>query len=142
MCPSFYNLLAATWAQFHQRSMYSFYACRAQKRKKDSQVIISLFTLSGSTTMKAECKYVGEIDTSQINVSLGIPCKMRGCFVDDDSTSNKKIRSTCRNLKKCIIEKPRSKDSADLKLFCQTVFLILYNISNKQKTVLLPFFTY
>ena len=27
------------WAQFHQRSTYSFYACRSQKRKKDSQVV-------------------------------------------------------------------------------------------------------
>ncbi len=32
--------------QFHQRSMYSFYACRAQKHKKDSQVI-SLFYAFG-----------------------------------------------------------------------------------------------
>jgi len=48
-------------AQFHQRSMYSFYARGAQKRKKDSQVI-SLFTLLGSTSVKAERKYVGEIE--------------------------------------------------------------------------------
>jgi len=41
--------------------MYSFYAHGAQKRKKDSQVI-SLFTLSGSTRVKAERKYVGEIE--------------------------------------------------------------------------------
>jgi len=57
-----YLLLDVTWAQFHQRSTYSFNACEAQKRKKDSQVI-SLFTLSGSTSVKAERKYVGEIDT-------------------------------------------------------------------------------
>ncbi len=50
------------WAQFHQRSTSSFYAHRAQKCKKDSQVI-SLFTLSVSTIVKAERKYVGEIDT-------------------------------------------------------------------------------
>ncbi len=50
------------WAQFHQCSTYSFYARGTQKRKKDSQVI-SLFTLSGSTRVKAERKYVGEIDT-------------------------------------------------------------------------------
>jgi len=47
--------------QFHQCSMYSFYARGAQKRIKDSQVI-SLFTLSGSKSIKAERKYVGEIE--------------------------------------------------------------------------------
>jgi len=39
-------------AQFHQRSMYSFYARRSQKRKKDSQVV-NLFTLLRSTSIKA-----------------------------------------------------------------------------------------
>ncbi len=48
-------------AQFHQCSMYSFFAHRAQKRKKDYQVI-SLFTLSGSRSVKPERKYVGEIE--------------------------------------------------------------------------------
>jgi len=47
--------------QFHQRSTYSFYTRGAQKRKKDSQVI-SLFMLSGSASVKAECKYVVEIE--------------------------------------------------------------------------------
>jgi len=47
--------------QFHQPSTYSFYARGAQKRKKDSQVI-GLFMLSGSTSVKVERKYVGEID--------------------------------------------------------------------------------
>ncbi len=50
------------WAQFHQRSKYRFYARGTQKRKKDSQVI-SLFTFLWSTSVKAERKYVGEIDT-------------------------------------------------------------------------------
>ncbi len=49
------------WAQFHQRSTYSFYARGAQKCKKDSQVI-SLFMLLGSTRVKAERKCVGEIE--------------------------------------------------------------------------------
>jgi len=54
-------------AEFHQRSRYSFQACGAQKRKKDSQVV-SLFTLLGSTSVKAEYKYVGEIEPgSQLN---------------------------------------------------------------------------
>jgi len=35
----------------------AFYAPGAQKRKKDSEVI-SLFTLSGSTKVKAERKYI------------------------------------------------------------------------------------
>jgi len=35
--------------------------CGAQKRKKDSQAI-SLYTLLGSTSVKAEREYVGEID--------------------------------------------------------------------------------
>jgi len=50
------------WGQFHQHYTYSFYARGAQKRKKDSQVV-SLFTLLGSTSVKAERKYVDEIDT-------------------------------------------------------------------------------
>jgi len=52
---------AEIWAEFHQRSTYSFHAHGAQKRKKDSQVF-SLFTLLGSTHVKAERKYVGEIE--------------------------------------------------------------------------------
>jgi hypothetical protein len=40
---------------------YSFHARGAQKRKKDSQVA-SLFMLLGSTSVKAERKYVGEIE--------------------------------------------------------------------------------
>jgi hypothetical protein len=49
------------WAQFHQHSTYSYYTRGAQKSKKDSKVII-LFTLSGSTSVKAERKCVGEIE--------------------------------------------------------------------------------
>jgi len=48
-------------AEYYQRSMYSFYTHGAQKHKKDSQVF-SLFTLLGSTSVKAERKYVGEIE--------------------------------------------------------------------------------
>ncbi len=44
-------------AEFHQRC---FHARGAQKFKKDSQVV-SLFTLLGFTSIKAEHKYVGEI---------------------------------------------------------------------------------
>jgi len=51
-----------TWGRFHQLSTYSFYAQGAQMREKDSQVV-SIFTLSGSTSVKAERKCVGEIDT-------------------------------------------------------------------------------
>jgi hypothetical protein len=51
-----------TWGRFHQLSMYSFHAQGAQMREKDSQVV-SIFTLSGSTGVKAERKCVGEIDT-------------------------------------------------------------------------------
>ena len=52
-----------TRAQFHQCSTDSFYAHRAQKHKKGSQVI-SLFMLLGSTLAKATRKYVGEIDSN------------------------------------------------------------------------------
>jgi len=48
-------------AEFHQCSTYSFHARGAQKRKKNSQVV-SLFMLWGSTSLKAESKYVGEIE--------------------------------------------------------------------------------
>ncbi len=48
-------------AEFHQRSTCSFHTRGAQKRKKDSQVV-SLFTLLGYTSVKAECIYVGEIE--------------------------------------------------------------------------------
>ena len=37
-------------AQFHQRSTYSFYACRSQKRKKDTY---DLTVFLGSTSVKA-----------------------------------------------------------------------------------------
>jgi len=50
-----------TGAEFNQRSTYRFHARGAQKRKKDSQVV-SLFTLLGSMSVKAERKYVGEIE--------------------------------------------------------------------------------
>jgi len=33
-----------TWAQFHQRSTYSFYALRSQKHKKDNQVVNLFYT--------------------------------------------------------------------------------------------------
>jgi hypothetical protein len=49
--------------QFHQLSTYSFYARGAQMREKESQVV-SLFTLSGSTSVKVEHKYLGEIEPS------------------------------------------------------------------------------
>jgi len=54
----------ATRAEFHQCSTYSFHMSGAQKRKKDSQ-IVSLFTLLGSTSLKAERKYVGEIGNKE-----------------------------------------------------------------------------
>jgi hypothetical protein len=56
-----YKLQYQFRAEFHQRSTYSFHVCGAQKRKKDSQVV-SLFTLLGSTSVKAERKYVVEIE--------------------------------------------------------------------------------
>jgi hypothetical protein len=48
-----------SWAQFTQYSTYSFYMRGAQKHKKESQVIISIFTLLGFMSVKAERKYVG-----------------------------------------------------------------------------------
>jgi hypothetical protein len=62
-----------SWAEFHQHSTYSFHTRGAQKRKKDSQVV-SLFTLLGSTRVKAEGKYVGEIDSWFLSLS-NIPLK-------------------------------------------------------------------
>ncbi len=47
-------------AQFHQRSMYSFYARRSQKRKKDSQVV-NLFYAFGIYERKSCTKNVDEI---------------------------------------------------------------------------------
>ncbi len=52
-------------SEFHQRFTYSFHARGAQKRKKDSQVV-SLFTLLGSSSVKAERKYVGEIEPTNV----------------------------------------------------------------------------
>jgi len=52
-------------SEFHQRFTYSFHARGAQKRKKDSQVV-SLFTLLGSSSVKAERKYVGEIEPTKV----------------------------------------------------------------------------
>jgi len=52
--------------RFHQLSTYSFYVQGAQMHEKYSQVV-SIFMLSGSTSVKAERKYVGEIDTRCVN---------------------------------------------------------------------------
>jgi len=72
------------WCQFHQRSTYSFCACRSQKRKK---ILLShkyLFTLSGSASVKAvrrtlmksspalikaAHKHVGKIDPRSSGIS-------------------------------------------------------------------------
>jgi len=43
---------SGTWCQFHQHSMYNFYACRSRKRKKDWQ-LDCLFTLLGSVRVKS-----------------------------------------------------------------------------------------
>jgi len=56
------EIFKAFWGRFHQLSTYSFYARGAQMREKDSQVV-SIFTLLGSTSVKAEHKCVGEIDS-------------------------------------------------------------------------------
>ncbi len=45
-----------SWAQFHQCSTYSFYACRSQKSKKILMTCLYFFTLLGSTSVKAEHK--------------------------------------------------------------------------------------
>ncbi len=51
-----------TVAQFHQRSMYSFYARRSQKRKKILMTYLYFFTLLGFMSLKALCKNIGKID--------------------------------------------------------------------------------
>ena len=48
--------------RFHQRFMHSFYAHGSQKHKNDSQVI-NHFTNLGSTSVNAERKQVGEIES-------------------------------------------------------------------------------
>ena len=50
-----------TGGKFHQHFMCSFYACRSQKCKKDSQ-LKQLFALLGSVGVKAAYKHVDEID--------------------------------------------------------------------------------
>ncbi len=60
--------------RFHQGFTCSFCMRGAQKHKKDSQVV-SLFTLSGSMSVKAEHKYVGENSgTAIIKHDLGFEC--------------------------------------------------------------------
>jgi len=44
-----------TWAQFHQRSTYSFYARRSRKRKKIDDFTV-FFTLLSSAHVKAALK--------------------------------------------------------------------------------------
>jgi len=41
-----------TICQFHQRSIYSFYASGAQKHKRDSEAV-NLYTLLGTPRVKA-----------------------------------------------------------------------------------------
>ena len=50
---NFYGKNLFIVAQFHQRSTYSFYACRSQKRKKIQLSHKYLFMLLGSTGAKA-----------------------------------------------------------------------------------------
>ncbi len=45
-----------TRAQFHQRSTYSFYACRSQKRKKILMTWLSSYAFGISTSTKPACK--------------------------------------------------------------------------------------
>ncbi len=64
------------WGQFHQHSMYSFYARKSQKRKKAVKLSI-FFTLSGSTSSKAVCKMLAKLIPA-----LGHPflsANARGC---------------------------------------------------------------
>ena len=53
--------LSEIWGQFHQQFTSSFYACRSQKCKKDSQ-LKKLFALLGSACIKAALKHLDEID--------------------------------------------------------------------------------
>ena len=62
------------WGQFHQHFTFSFYAYRSQKCKKDSQ-LNQHFALSGSASVKAACKHVGEIDPCSLyKLSLVYSC--------------------------------------------------------------------
>jgi len=79
--------------EFHQHSMYSFYACGAQNRKKNSQVV-SLFMLLGSTSVKAERKYVGEIEPNK-KVEINVADQRRVV-----GTSSKRITSPVHRSRK------------------------------------------
>jgi len=54
------------WAQFHQRSVYCFYACRSQKRKKRQPSWQCCLALLGPTNVKAACKTLVKL-TSGLN---------------------------------------------------------------------------
>ncbi len=58
--------------QFHQRSTYSFYACRSQKRKKILMTELYSITLLGSTSVKVVRKTLMKLRASVdfINVLL------------------------------------------------------------------------
>jgi hypothetical protein len=68
-------------SRFHQHFTSSFYACRSQKHKNDSQVN-SHFVLLWSTCLKALCKHVGEID----------PWCKNSTFKIDERTYWKRVR--------------------------------------------------
>ncbi len=101
-----------TRAQFHQCSTYSFYARGAQKRKKDSQVI-SLFTPSGPMSVKADRKYVGEIDTRRGEIKVVVL-----------------LRGVARmNLLQLVVSQTRTVNCTDVNILGQYCFYILHSIS-------------
>jgi hypothetical protein len=54
-----------TQDQFHQHSMYSFYACRSQKRKNSVKLSVSFYAF-GIRARKSCAKNVDEIDTHSL----------------------------------------------------------------------------
>jgi hypothetical protein len=68
-CTTMQKTHAETRAQFHQHSMYSFYARRSQKRKNSVKSSVSFYTF-GIYEHKGCSKNVDEIDTWCVNVPL------------------------------------------------------------------------
>jgi len=81
-----------TWGRFHQRSTYSFCARRSQKRKKIQLSHQCLFTLLGSTSVKAVHRMLMKLSRGVNFINI-----VHEDFTREDPNSIK-IQSSCKHL--------------------------------------------
>jgi len=68
------------WAQFHQRSMYSFCACRSRMRKKKQSSQQCHLPLLGPTSVKAACKTLVKLTPENDQSFIRFHAAQKKCF--------------------------------------------------------------